>query len=237
VVDPVARAKMEEGVYTGLSVGGDYGETWQDPTDLKKTRYVAIPSEASLADLPCNPDATFELVGADGLGKAQRFAPTLEEMAAEDDDPPQRGRRLTKSRETSMPAQAQDPEVDEAAQAERRALKKAKAEKWARRARKQGFRWKDLSKADRREFKQRHRIAREMKKLEKIVARQEGTLAERQSRPAMRAIVSIPDDVGKTGEVAATGAALHKAAGVNLQNKETRGTAIELHMRRVGSEF
>lgn len=56
VVDDQEWKKVLEGVYTGFSIGGKYGERWDDG-DLK--RYVAKPSEFSLVDRPCIPSALF----------------------------------------------------------------------------------------------------------------------------------------------------------------------------------
>lgn len=87
VVDKQARAKCEEGVYTGLSIGGSYvGDPLPDPTDPTIMRYIANPTEVSLVDDPCNPDATFTLLGADGATKVMKFAPRIDTIAADDDD-------------------------------------------------------------------------------------------------------------------------------------------------------
>lgn len=64
VVDDNEWQKVLEGVYTGFSMGGKYGEKWKDG-DLK--RYEAIPSEISLVDRPCIPTAKFfDIQKADG---------------------------------------------------------------------------------------------------------------------------------------------------------------------------
>ena len=63
IVDDDEWAKVIEGVYTGFSQGGRYVKRWKDETGL--TRYTADPQEISLVDLPCLPDATFEVVKAD----------------------------------------------------------------------------------------------------------------------------------------------------------------------------
>jgi hypothetical protein len=39
---------------------------WSDPTNPGKIRYTAKPAEISLVDSPCNPEATFDVVKADG---------------------------------------------------------------------------------------------------------------------------------------------------------------------------
>lgn len=63
VVDDQEWKKVMKGVYTGFSIGGSYGKSWQDG---KYRRYEAIPSEISLADYPQNPDSVITLVKANG---------------------------------------------------------------------------------------------------------------------------------------------------------------------------
>jgi hypothetical protein len=71
IVDDDAWKKCEEGVYTGFSHGGEYvGETWPDG---EFTRYTAKPTEISLVDNPCNPEAHFEYVKADGSVELRKF--------------------------------------------------------------------------------------------------------------------------------------------------------------------
>ena len=74
IVDDEEWRKIEEGVYTGFSQGGAYVKRWADPENPDITRYTACPSEISLVDLPCLPQATFELVKADGASEARAFA-------------------------------------------------------------------------------------------------------------------------------------------------------------------
>ncbi|UGY15127.1 NUDIX domain-containing protein [Bradyrhizobium septentrionale] len=71
VVDDNEWKKVEEGVYTGFSIGGRYLKRWQDG-DAK--RYTAAPSEISLVDLPCGPSATFSMIKADGTEEMRKFA-------------------------------------------------------------------------------------------------------------------------------------------------------------------
>lgn len=73
VVDDNEWKKVEEGVYTGFSIGGSYVKRWKDPSDITKTRYTAKPAEISLVDLSCNPSATFEVIKADGLTEQREF--------------------------------------------------------------------------------------------------------------------------------------------------------------------
>ena len=63
IVDDQEWQKVLQGLYTGFSVGGKYGKTWQDGAHK---RYEAKPSEISLVDSPCIPTARFvELVKGD----------------------------------------------------------------------------------------------------------------------------------------------------------------------------
>lgn len=64
VVDDAEWRKVEEGVYTGFSQGGIYARRWTDEDG--RARYTAAPSEISLVDLPCLPQARFEMVKVDG---------------------------------------------------------------------------------------------------------------------------------------------------------------------------
>ena len=72
IVDDEEWRKVSEGVYTGFSQGGRYVKRWTDP-ETTLTRYTAEPSEISLVDLPCLPDATFEVV-KDGVVEKRAFA-------------------------------------------------------------------------------------------------------------------------------------------------------------------
>jgi hypothetical protein len=74
IVDDDEWRKIEEGVYTGFSQGGAYVKRWPDPEQPEFTRYTACPSEISLVDLPCLPQASFELVKADGVSETRAFA-------------------------------------------------------------------------------------------------------------------------------------------------------------------
>jgi len=72
IVDDDEWRKVCEGVYTGFSQGGRYVKRWPDP-DTGHTRYTAEPQEISLVDLPCLPDATFDVV-KDGVVEKRAFA-------------------------------------------------------------------------------------------------------------------------------------------------------------------
>ena len=71
VIDDTEWAKVTEGVYTGFSQGGAYARRWTDEDGL--TRYTADPSEISLVDLPCLPQASFEMIKADGTRELRLF--------------------------------------------------------------------------------------------------------------------------------------------------------------------
>ncbi|WP_297299243.1 hypothetical protein [uncultured Methylovirgula sp.] len=79
VVDDAEWNKVKEGVYTGFSQGGSYARRWTD--DDGRTRYTAAPSEISLVDLPCLPEARFEMVKADGSHEWRRFAKDASDIA------------------------------------------------------------------------------------------------------------------------------------------------------------
>jgi hypothetical protein len=72
IVDDDEWRKVQEGVYTGFSQGGRYVKRWADP-DTGLTRYTAEPHEISLVDLPCVPDATFDVVKG-GVVERRAFA-------------------------------------------------------------------------------------------------------------------------------------------------------------------
>jgi hypothetical protein len=79
VVDDAEWNKVQEGVYTGFLQGGTYAKRWTDDDGL--TRYTAAPSESSLVDLPCLPEARFEMVKSDGSHVWRRFAKDAGEIA------------------------------------------------------------------------------------------------------------------------------------------------------------
>lgn len=83
IVDDDEWEKVLEGVYTGFLQGGRYVDKWEDP-DTGLTRYTAEPHEISLVDLPCLPDATFELVrsGVSEFRKFVRADPTASKPAS-----------------------------------------------------------------------------------------------------------------------------------------------------------
>jgi hypothetical protein len=74
VVDDVAWKKVDERVYTGFSQGGrKIGEMERDAVHKGCMRYVASPSEISLVDNPCLPDAHFAYVKSDGSVEMRKF--------------------------------------------------------------------------------------------------------------------------------------------------------------------
>ena len=84
IVDPVDRDKLEEGIYTGFSVGGSYEKIWNDPHLPGVKRYTAKPGEISLVDRPMLKTARFTLVKADGLTEDREFASTSSESSEEE---------------------------------------------------------------------------------------------------------------------------------------------------------
>ena len=78
IVDDNEWSKVDEGVYTGFSVGGRYAR--RDPADAEgNVPYVADPTEVSLVDNPCMYGATFQAVKADGATEMRKFVGSPEE--------------------------------------------------------------------------------------------------------------------------------------------------------------
>lgn len=75
IVDDNEWKKVQQGVYTGFSVGGSYQRRWMDYNQPGVTRYTAKPSEISIVDSPCIPSATFEVIKADGVKERRHFKP------------------------------------------------------------------------------------------------------------------------------------------------------------------
>jgi hypothetical protein len=76
IVDDNEWNKVLKGVYTGFSIGGSYAKKWTDPVEKSAKRYTAKPSEVSIVDVGCNPDATFCMVKADGVETEVKFEDT-----------------------------------------------------------------------------------------------------------------------------------------------------------------
>ena len=70
IIDANELEKCKEGVYTGFSIGGKYGDKWQDGMNK---RYVAVPKEVSLVDTPCLKTARFSLIKSDGVEEEKGF--------------------------------------------------------------------------------------------------------------------------------------------------------------------
>lgn len=68
IVDDQEWAKVQEGVYTGFSVGGKYAKKWTATNDNgeKVKKFTADPNEVSIVDNPCVPNACFSMFKADG---------------------------------------------------------------------------------------------------------------------------------------------------------------------------
>jgi hypothetical protein len=71
VTDDNEWRKVLAGCYTGLSIGGRYLSKNKDASGV--TRYVAAPTELSLVDLPCNPEAQFTVTKADGAEEMRKY--------------------------------------------------------------------------------------------------------------------------------------------------------------------
>jgi hypothetical protein len=82
VVDDSAWNKVLEGVYTGFSQGGRYVKRWRDDS-TGLMRYTAEPIEISLVDLPCLPEATFDVIKADGVVEQRHFKTIDEKIVVE----------------------------------------------------------------------------------------------------------------------------------------------------------
>lgn len=75
IVDDQEWAKIQEGVYTGFSVGGKYAKRWTAVNDNgeKVKKFTADPNEVSIVDNPCVPNACFSMFKADGSEVAVAF--------------------------------------------------------------------------------------------------------------------------------------------------------------------
>ena len=75
IVDDAEWKKVDQGVYTGFSIGGSYVKRWSDYNNPGKIRYTAKPNEISIVDSPCITSATFDVVKADGVTIKKEFHP------------------------------------------------------------------------------------------------------------------------------------------------------------------
>lgn len=82
VVDDAEWEKVDQGVYTGFSLGGQVIKSWRDPSDTKHKRFEVRPHEASLADLPCVPTAVFTYVKLGGVEETRAFKKVAERLDA-----------------------------------------------------------------------------------------------------------------------------------------------------------
>lgn len=82
IVDNNEWDKVVKGCYTGFSIGGGYGDKVKLANGLVK--YEAKPTEVSLADIPCNPNATFTLVTKSTGAKELRKFATAPDTATDD---------------------------------------------------------------------------------------------------------------------------------------------------------
>lgn len=74
IVDDNEWKKVQEGVYTGFSMGGRYVSKTVEKIDNKDvTKYIGDPNEISIVDKPCIPTATFEWAKADGSTEQRHF--------------------------------------------------------------------------------------------------------------------------------------------------------------------
>jgi hypothetical protein len=115
IVDDDEWRKVTEGVYTGFSQGGRYVKRWPDP-DTSLVRYTAEPREISLVDLPCLPDATFEVV-KDGVVEKRAFAPRADGAEAAADASSQGPSLLSAMGGTESGARAHAPATTETPEA------------------------------------------------------------------------------------------------------------------------
>lgn len=117
--------KVQDGTYTGFSVGGEYAKRWADPGNVKAIRYTAQPSEVSLVDNPCVPTAHFSLVKADGVVEDRQFkaAPTnkvdpdVEQVWKSKDGTTHATKALALKKNAEIAQAAVDKEIDDAATA------------------------------------------------------------------------------------------------------------------------
>lgn len=73
IVDDDEWQKVQEGVYTGFSIGGGYAKRWPDAQNPMLMRYTPVLSEVSLVDNPAVPTATFQVIKEDGSMEMRKF--------------------------------------------------------------------------------------------------------------------------------------------------------------------
>lgn len=82
-VKPEITEDAAKGLLNGFSIGGTYARKWDDPVHKGHQRFTPVISEISIVDNPCVPiaifdaikDASFVVVGADGVEAMHKFAP------------------------------------------------------------------------------------------------------------------------------------------------------------------
>lgn len=70
IVDDAEWEKVDQGVYTGFSPGGNYVKRWDDGT---AKRYTPRVGELSIVDTPCIPTAGFTMIKSDGVEEHRDF--------------------------------------------------------------------------------------------------------------------------------------------------------------------
>lgn len=80
VVDDDEWEKVQEGVYTGFSIGAKYVRRWKDGNYI---RWTAEPYEGSLVDNPAIPGATFSHKSAEGKTEERAFKKNSVEQVVE----------------------------------------------------------------------------------------------------------------------------------------------------------
>jgi hypothetical protein len=71
IIDPIAKQKMYEGLYTGFSIGGKYADRW---VEKGEKWYIPRLAEISIVDLANNPESDFQMVKQDGSTELRKFA-------------------------------------------------------------------------------------------------------------------------------------------------------------------
>jgi len=105
VDDDAEWAKCMAGTYTGFSAGGSVVRKWSEPGSPGVKRFTANPTEASLADFPAVPTATFTLVKVGGATEERHFA----KIAARTDVDPKEGKDTYGSVEFADPTNKKYP--------------------------------------------------------------------------------------------------------------------------------
>jgi hypothetical protein len=120
VVDDNAWQKVLEGVFTGFSIGGSYGKRAPDVILKNHIRYEAIPTELSLVDVPCIPDAQFEFIKTNGESEMKKVmtpeekAKFSEEMQAKKDATEKDGAATNDGNANDATAQEQETPTEDA---------------------------------------------------------------------------------------------------------------------------